>query len=132
MATFRQEIQELVDEITGDAHPEESLAARAHHIARELFDVVGKVVNLDDDPAAIAEAKAELSDAAALVAGKLLADRPLIRMVVMSGLPSAIDPAVDLIVQYTGTAEQFVDEHIVPRLTEWEATVHRIRVSLEG
>ncbi len=128
MASFRVETQEFIDAFSDVG----TVADRAHRIAREGFDLVGKVVNLENDLAAIEEAKDELADAATAIARKLLVGRPMIRMAVLAGIPSAIGPIVDAAARYTGTAEQFVDEHVAPRLAEWEKTIHRARIGLEG
>ncbi len=132
MAAFRKEIQELVDELTGDAHPGESWPDRAHHIARELFDVVGKVVNLGDDPTSSAEIKLELEAASAEIVLKVFKGRPVLRMAAAAAVPYVAGLVIDAIENYTGTAEQFVDEHLLPHLAECESTIHRMRISLEG
>lgn len=125
---LRTELQEFVDEVTGKLHPGEPLNVHLHHCAREFFDVVGLAIN--------AEANVdELANEAVAAASAVLAKLNLgvvARRIASSALPWVIPPLVEQLAQFSGTAQEFVDAHVVPRLELWIDTLTGIRDDLKG
>lgn len=134
MPTFRQEIQEFIDEITGASHEGEPIEERIHHIVREGVDVVGKALaSLDkSNPVAVAELVSEIEAAAVVLADKLLAGRVVVLRIVKTAIPWVVAPAVDALAEFGGPVQDFVDQHVLPRLFRWEETIHRTRAALGG
>ena len=132
MGTFREEIQEFVEAATLPVTDTNSLPDRIHRVVREGFDVVGKVLNVNNDPAALLEARTEISAAIQLIVGKLLADKPVYRRIATSLLPFVVDPIIDQMLKFTGTADEFADSYVVPALTRWEDSLHRARLAISG
>lgn len=130
MANFRQELDELVNAVTAEVAPGGSIADKGHRIAREAFDVIGKIVDIDDDDATRDEATAEIEAAAGLIVDRLLADNRLLRRAAKAALPFAMPGVVDSIAAYAGTAEEWIADNVAPALARWEETIHRARVAL--
>lgn len=130
MKTITQEIAEFRDAIT--TYDPANLGASIRRLVDEGFDVVGKVVNLDDDPANLTELADAVTDALGDFIAKALADRPLVKRGAQMAIPLAVPAVVQEAAKYTGTAEQFWDEKVEPILREVEATIHGIRVDMMG
>lgn len=128
--TITQEISEFRDAIK--TYDPANVSASLHRCVDEGFDVIGKIVNLDDSPEVIAELGDSVSDALSDFLDKALASRPFARngakLAVSFAVPSLINEAAT----YTGTAEAFWDEKIEPVLAEVESLIHGIRLDMAG
>ncbi len=125
---LRTEIEEFIAEVTGKLHPDEPWNVHLHHIVREGFDVLGVCLNADANVE-------ELSNEAVAAAAAVLAKAnlgPVIRRVASSALPWVIPPLVEQMAAFSGTAQEFVDAHVIPRLDEWIVTLTDVRASLKG
>ena len=129
MATFRQEVQEVVDAWQAEGL---TFSEKTHRLLRESFDVIGMSINLADDPETQASARLELEQAATAIVDKILRDRPIARRIASASIPWIIDPVLDYVLGYTGTAEEFIDNEVLPRLAQWEITIHEARSDLAG
>jgi hypothetical protein len=133
---LRTEIQELVDEITGENHPEEAVFVRLAHAAVELIDVMGEIVRGLDEPNKQEDLEAlsnELIAAANQAIDKLLGSRPAraatAKMVAAFLIPTAV---LQLGVNYSGNVEAFRVGYLYPVFRELEAFGHRGVVAFGG
>lgn len=124
--SLRQEIQEFVDELTRQLNPGEPWNVHAHTIVREGVDVIGELLaagaNVD-----------ELSNEAVAAAMQLLVKLNLgviPRRVATTAIPWIVPPIVEQLAGYSGTAQEFVDAQILPRLDEWIVTLTDVRTAL--
>lgn len=135
MALFRKEIQEFLDEVTGQAHADEPLGDRIEHIAVEFFDVVRvslDAIDEDDREADLAELSAELQLAAMLVVDKLLADRKWLKATVKGFLPTLVEAAVDAATGYSAGIVQFSTQEIAPRFARIKRIAERGELAFGG
>lgn len=130
MPALRSELTDLVAAAKAELADGESLADRAHAIAREAIDVIGAIVNIDGDPATIDQASGEIEAALGLVVDRLLADNPFIRRAVKTALPLAVPNLVDELANYAGSVDDWLEENVLPILARWEETIHRARVAI--
>lgn len=127
--TIQQEIEELQASLIGFDHAawQESL----HKVIRESFDVVGRVVNLNEGTN-LDELSTGLEAVFSGIVDKALADNPFMRRGAKMAIPVLVPTLVEAASQYTGTADDFVDEHVLPVLARWEKTIHSMIVALSG
>jgi hypothetical protein len=121
---LRSEFQAIVDAAGGD----EPLNVRIHHVVRESFNVVGLLLEADDNVD-------ELSNEAVAAANALLVKLKLglvARRIAASAIPWVVPPAIEAMAQFSGTAEEFVETHVLPRLDMWIDTLLDIRADLKG
>lgn len=128
MPNIEQELQEFVDEVTGRFHPDEPWQSHLHHIAREGVDVLGELLRADQN---VEELQAAATSAALAIVAKLNI-RPLFKRFVSMAIPGAVPDLVEQLATYSGQAQQFVDEQILPRLREWIATLTDIEQALSN
>ena len=129
---FRDEIQQFIEEVTGANHAGESTADRIHHAIREGIDVVGELLKISDDPTVRDDVTNQVETAAGIVVDRLMVSNPIARRVVKSSLPMVVPGIVTALSKYTGTADDFIAEHILPELKRCEETIHRVRIELGG
>jgi hypothetical protein len=126
MPNIEQELQEFVDEVTGKYHPDEPWQAHVHHMVREGIDVVGHLLQANENVD-------ELSDAATNAATKIVQKldmRPMVKRMVLMAIPGVMPGIVEQLAAYAGTAQQFVDAEIIPRLDEWINTLVDVRQAI--
>lgn len=130
MPALRAELDELVAAARADLADGESLADRAHQIAREALDVLGAIVNLDGDQASRDAAASELEAALSLVVERLLAENPFVKRAAKAALPFLVPNLVDELADYAGSVDEWLEENVLPILARWEETIHRARVAI--
>jgi hypothetical protein len=54
------------------------------------------------------------------------------RRIAASAIPWVVPPAIEAMAQFSGTAEEFVETNVVPRLDLWIDTLTDIRTDLKG
>lgn len=128
--TVQQEINEFRDAIV--AYDPTHLGQSLRRMVDEGFDVVGKIINLDDDPANLSELADSISDAAQEFVDKALKGKPFARNGAKLGISMVAPSLVQEAAKYTGTVEQFWDEKVEPVLREVEETIHGIRLDMAG
>jgi hypothetical protein len=120
------EISEFVAEVTGRMHPDESWNVQLHHAVREGFDIVGALLDAGNDVD-------ELSNEAVAAAAAILAKAnlgPVAKRIANSALPWILPPLVEQLAAYAGTAQEFVDAHVIPRLDRLIETLIDVRSDL--
>jgi hypothetical protein len=121
---LRSEFQSIVDAAGGD----EPLNVRIHNTVRQSFNVVGLLLEADENVD-------ELSNEAVAAANALLSKLNLgmvARRIAASAIPWVVPPAIEAMAQFSGTAEEFVETNVVPRLDLWIDTLTDIRADLKG
>lgn len=134
--SLRKELQEFVDEITGQTHAEEATLLRLAHAGLELIDVVGGIIraldktNLDADLQSLGE---ELVAAADTVISKLMVGKPA-RAATARGVAAFLIPTAvtQLGVVYSGNVEAFRVGYLLPIFKQIEAVGHRGVVAFGG
>ena len=122
--SLRAEFQAIVDAATGD----EPLNVRIHKAVRESFNVVGLLLEADENVD-------ELSNEAVAAANMLISTLNLgviARRIASSAIPWVVPPAIEALAKFSGTAEEFVETHVLPRLDIWLATLADVRADLKG
>jgi hypothetical protein len=120
------EISEFVTEVTGKMHPDEPWNVQLHHVVREGFDIVGVLLDAGNDVD-------ELSNEAVAAASAILAKAnlgPVAKRIANSALPWILPPLVEQLAAYAGTAQEFVDTHVIPRLDRLIETLIDVRSDL--
>lgn len=128
--TVTQEINEFVDAIRG--YDATDIMASVVRCVREGIDVVGRITNINDDPANLTELADALSDAAQDFVAKALAGRPLLKGGAQAALPLVVPALVAEAAKRTVTVDAFIEAHVLPLLSQGESFCHDARVAFGG
>lgn len=125
--TLRAEIQEVVDKYQdaradGVFTPEE-----IHGLARDVFDVIHVMLRLNESAISRDELSDEIENALSQIVDAKFSGRPIVRSIAHSFVSQAADQIVDIVADYSGTAQEFWAEKIEPYAARWEETIHRLR-----
>lgn len=124
--SLRQELQEFVNEVSGKLHPDEPLNVQIHHAVREFFDVVGVCLQAN---ANVDQLSNEAVEAARQLIPKLNIG-PVAKRIADAAASFVIPPIVEQLAQYTGRGQEFLSEHVLPRLDLWIETLQDVRGDL--
>lgn len=130
MKTVTQEINEFVDAIR--TYDETDIMGSLVRCVREGIDVVGRIVNINDDPANLTELADALADAAQDFVAKALAGRPLLKGGAQAALPLVVPALVAEAAKRTDDVDAFIEAHVLPLLAQAEQFCHDARVAFGG
>jgi hypothetical protein len=130
---LRQEFQQFVDSVKAASADGKVTADEIHVVAREFFDCLAPVsLAIKGDANAVEELAEEAKDAAldaidALPDGRL-GMKPIAKMAVEYAVPSLVRSVAKAGVPVS----VFLETNVLPRITAWETTLHKLRTSLGG
>jgi hypothetical protein len=130
---LRVELAEFVNAMTAAGADGKYTADEIHEVIRQFVDCLGPLVSaVGGDAQAVEELATEAKEAAiqaidALPSGRL-GIKPIAKMGVEYAVPALVRSAVKAGVPVTA----WIDANVLPRLEDWEQTIHRLRVALGG
>ena len=128
--TIAQEIEEFRLSIT--EYDKTDFLASASRCAREGMDVLGKIVALENNPAAVDELATAIGSGMNQFIDKALADRPLMKRGAKMALPLIVPELIEQGAKYIGKTDEFIEAHILPFFVEGEKFCHAGRVAFGG
>ncbi len=135
MKTLQEEVQDVLDELWGDAHAEEPWHTKFNHVVREFTDVVRRwMVGVDskDQQSDLVQLKREIesmvNDA---IASASVKPPPLIRPFIGPVIKAAIEWAVEESTEINETVDVWILQTLVPLLKELHVTVGEAIEDLE-
>lgn len=128
--TVTQEITEF--QVAVQAYDKSDLMGSAVRITREGMDVIGKLAQIDDDPAVLNEFADAVTDVVSAFVGDALQGRPFMRNSAKAAIPFVVPALVQEAAKYVGKTDAFVDAHVLPFFSGMEQIGHDGRVAFGG
>lgn len=128
--TVTQEITEFRDAV--QQYDKTDIMGSAVRITRETIDVIGKLNQIDNDPAVLNEFSDAVTDVVTKFVGDALQGRPFIRNSAKAAIPFVVPALVQEGSEYVGRADAFIDLKVVPFFASLEQIGHDGRVAFGG